>query len=154
MGLADDRKPVNLMTVHVSKSVTVHEVSNILPRAVRSLKDALYKDINLVCQLIECLGTTYYNMRLGFVDKQLYDNTLKNLGVEDLPAISDSSAGQQGDEYYPLYNGKKHKIDRHLVKGTSRDARECLRIYFFWDDDASILVIGSLPGHLKIKSSN
>ena len=29
MGLADDRKPVNLMTVHVSKSVTVHEVSNI-----------------------------------------------------------------------------------------------------------------------------
>ena len=28
MGLADDRKPVNLMTVHVSKSVTVHEVSN------------------------------------------------------------------------------------------------------------------------------
>lgn len=28
MGLADERKPVNLMTVHVSKSVTVHEVSN------------------------------------------------------------------------------------------------------------------------------
>ena len=28
MGLADDRKPVNLMTVHVSTSVTVHEVSN------------------------------------------------------------------------------------------------------------------------------
>ena len=28
MGLADDRKSVNLMTVHVSKSVTVHEVSN------------------------------------------------------------------------------------------------------------------------------
>ena len=32
MGLADDRKPVNLMTVHVSKSVTVHEVSNIMNR--------------------------------------------------------------------------------------------------------------------------
>ena len=28
MGLADDRKQVNLMTVHVNKSVTVHEVSN------------------------------------------------------------------------------------------------------------------------------
>lgn len=28
MGLADDRKSVNLMTVHVSKSVTVHGVSN------------------------------------------------------------------------------------------------------------------------------
>ena len=31
MGLADDRKQVNLMTVHVSKSVTVHEVSNTIP---------------------------------------------------------------------------------------------------------------------------
>ena len=31
MGLADDRKPVNLMTVHVSKSVTAHEVSNSKP---------------------------------------------------------------------------------------------------------------------------
>ena len=28
MGLAGDRKSVNLMTVHVSKSVTVHGVSN------------------------------------------------------------------------------------------------------------------------------
>jgi hypothetical protein len=27
-GLTDDRKSVNLMTVHVSKSVTAHEVSN------------------------------------------------------------------------------------------------------------------------------
>lgn len=34
MGLADDRKPVNLMTVHVSKSVTVHEVSNTLFRSL------------------------------------------------------------------------------------------------------------------------
>jgi hypothetical protein len=31
VGLADERKPVNLMTVHVSKSVTVHEVSNNYP---------------------------------------------------------------------------------------------------------------------------
>lgn len=126
----------------------------LLPRAVRSLKEATYKDINLVCRLIECLGTTYYNMRMNFEEKTAYDNTLKLLGVEDSPAISDSSAGRQGDEYYPLYNGKKHKLDRHLKKGDSRDPRECLRIYYFWDDNASILVIGSLPGHLKIQSSN
>lgn len=88
----------------------------LLPRAVRSLKEATYKDINLVCRLIECLGTTYYNMRMNFEEKTAYDNTLKLLGVEDSPAISDSSAGRQGDEYYPLYNGKKHKLDRHLKK--------------------------------------
>ena len=127
---------------------------DLLPRAVRSLKEACYKDINLVCKLIECLGSTYYNMRMNFITKEVYDDTLRQLGVEDLPAISDSSAGEQGDEYYPIYNGKRHKLERHLVKGNSRDPRECLRIYYFWDDNTSMIVIGSLPGHLKIKSSN
>lgn len=42
----------------------------LLPRAVRSLKEATYKDINLVCRLIECLGTTYYNMRMNFEEKR------------------------------------------------------------------------------------
>ena len=45
MGLADDRKPVNLMTVHVSKSVTVHEVSNnILFRIVATRKTRYVSD--------------------------------------------------------------------------------------------------------------
>lgn len=45
MGLADDRKPVNLMTVHVSKSVTAHEVSNILLGSIRRFKER-YKGIS------------------------------------------------------------------------------------------------------------
>ena len=42
MGLADDRKPVNLMTVHVSKSVTAHEVSNNWSRPLLFIK--IHKD--------------------------------------------------------------------------------------------------------------
>ena len=41
MGLADDRKPVNLMTVHVSKSVTAHEVSN--RKSSQTHLDNIYK---------------------------------------------------------------------------------------------------------------
>lgn len=43
MGLADDRKQVNLMTVHVSKSVTVHEVSNTKYK-ILALNDIEIKD--------------------------------------------------------------------------------------------------------------
>jgi len=39
-------------------------------------------------------------------------------------------------------------MDRHLVKGTSRDPRFCMRIYFFWDDEENVVVVGHLPGHL------
>lgn len=42
MGLADDRKPVNLMTVHVSKSVTAHEVSNNLIQQILRFIHANY----------------------------------------------------------------------------------------------------------------
>ena len=46
MGLADDRKSVNLMTVHVSKSVTVHEVSNSLRQ-----KESYLKSLRVVIML-------------------------------------------------------------------------------------------------------
>ena len=49
MGLADERKPVNLMTVHVSKSVTVHEVSNTYLSLIVFAKD------NCVLSYIEIL---------------------------------------------------------------------------------------------------
>ena len=126
----------------------------LLPRAIKSLKSAVYRDINFVCRVINLLGTTYYNMRIGIVDKADYDSELISLGVEDMPAISDISAGEQGDEYFPFYNGHRCKLERHITKGVSRDARECLRIYFFWDYENSQVVIGSLPGHLSIRSSN
>lgn len=126
----------------------------LLPKAIRSLKNAVYNDIALVCKIIECLGTTYYNMKMNFVNQSDYESILTEFGVEDTPAISDISAGEQGDEYYPMYNGKKHKLERHITKGQSRDPRECLRIYYFWDDESCQVVIGSLPGHLRIRSSN
>ena len=43
------------------------------------------------------------------------------------------------------------------VKGgksmNSHDDRERFRIYFFWDDETSRIVIGYLPGHLHTKDS-
>ncbi len=60
MGLADDRKPVNLMTVHVSKSVTAHEVSN-----SKSISGFLINCVNFVFNLFNfvftCIISIYCN---------------------------------------------------------------------------------------------
>ena len=122
-------------------------------RAKRSLKKAEYSDITLVCKALELLATDYYDMRLGN-GSQEYNNKREYLNLEDAPSISDISAGEQGEEYYINYNGQRKKLDRHLRKGTGRDPRECLRIYYFWDDERSVVVVGSLPYHLSIRSSN
>lgn len=76
------------------------------------------------------------------------------LSLKDEKAISTISAGEQGDEYYVTIGDKKHLLERHLTNGVSRDKRYCLRIYYYWDEDRNQVVIGSLPAHLNIRSSN
>lgn len=123
-------------------------------RALKALKEAVYKDIELVGKALEFLATEYYDMKLGIGSKEAYDEKLKKLYLRDELAISDSSAGEQGDEYYLMYNGQRKKFDKHLTKGDGRDPRSCLRIYYFWDDETGMVVVGSLPYHLNIRSSN
>jgi hypothetical protein len=62
--------------------------------------------------------------------------------------ISGSRAGEQGDEYFVPYRGRKRFLEWHLKKGNSRDPRRDLRIYFFWDEEDEEIVLGYLTGHL------
>ncbi len=48
---------------------------------------------------------------------------------------------------------KKKLLEHHLCKGSDRDERFCLRIYFFWDEKLKRVVIGWLPGHLDTRST-
>ena len=75
------------------------------------------------------------------------------MGIEESGAIADTAAGEQGETYYVQYHGTKVKMDRHLRKGTSRDPKYCMRIYFFWCEKESLVVVGSLPQHLSISIS-
>lgn len=117
-------------------------------RAKKGIKTADYKDIEAVCDAISCLGNYYYLMHMQQKTREEYIDELKRLHIEDLPAVSDIAASKFESQYYIEYFGKKMLLERHLKKGNSRDTRECLRIYYFWDDDMNQVVIGSLPGHL------
>lgn len=123
-------------------------------RALKALKEAVYGDIELVGKALEFLASEYYDMKLGIGSKETYDAKLEKLYLKDEPAISDVSAGEQGDEYYIMHNGQRKKFDKHLTKGDGRDPRKCLRIYYFWDNETGMVVVGSLPYHLNIRSSN
>lgn len=124
------------------------------PRAVKALKSAQFENIKLVYQAIQLLAEFYYNKRLGLVSEEEYQEELLKLSLKDEKAISTISAGEQGDEYYVTIGDKKHLLERHLTNGVSRDKRYCLRIYYYWDEDRNQVVIGSLPAHLNIRSSN
>lgn len=122
-------------------------------KAKRSLKDAEYVDIKRVYQLLILLATLYRDMRLGQQSRENFDTACGKHSIDESSSISEVGAGMFGDTYYAKYRGKNVFIDRHLADRNSREPRFCLRIYFFWDDEDKVVVIGSLPGHLENRCS-
>lgn len=125
------------------------------PRAARSLKTAVYEDIKLVYKCLKLLATSYYEYRMGQIPYAKFLELCKKVdpGLDERGAITDTAAGMQGDTYYVQYHGKKQKLERHLAKGSNKDRRYCLRIYFFWDDQEQMVVIGDLPYHLDTSAT-
>ncbi len=130
------------------------------PRAASGLKDAKYEDVNLVYKALLALGMEYRNMRLRSADddgpKQAWQQKLGELSLECEGSITKERAGEEGDTYfvkYPLGTVKNQFLDLHLRKGSTKDDRVCMRIYFFWDADKNRVVVGWLPGHLDTRAT-
>lgn len=125
-------------------------------RALQGLKDAAFMDVKLVCECLLCLARDYRNMKIYGKGKNEFEKVIMELQIEDGLSTSDESAGMHGDEYdvrYPQHSNKKRRMERHLCKGTSRDPRYTMRIYYFWDEETNQVVVGWLPGHLKTRNS-
>lgn len=118
------------------------------PRAEKGLRNAAYEKIEDVVAGLRLLAGPYRDMKRGECDPAVFEHECRALGFEETRSVSKISAGQHGDMYFVQYAGKRCFLDRHLKKGTSKDPRYCLRIYFFWDQQSEIVVVGSLPEHL------
>jgi hypothetical protein len=124
----------------------------LLPRAVRACKAAAYGDVPLVFHSLLLLAHEYRDMKMGMDrSREAFDKKRFSLAVEVGRSVSATAAGREGDEYwvaYPVGGERKQLLDQHLRKGTSRDPRQTLAVYFFWDGDTSQVVVGWLPSHL------
>lgn len=125
------------------------------PRAQRALKNAKFEDVPLVYRCLQLLAEDYYAYAIGLSSWEEFINRCRQVdpSINEGTSITDTNAGLYGDDYFVFYGGERRKLARHLRKGNSRDPLYCLRIYFFFDTENSVIVIGSLPGHLKIETS-
>ncbi|MDK2971503.1 MAG: hypothetical protein PWP23_1258 [Candidatus Sumerlaeota bacterium] len=127
-------------------------------RARRGARDSTYKDPPLVYRCIQFLATTYRDARLAEDSmKEEFDEELAKLGVQLTRSINPSRAGEQQDDYFvqwpPDSRGRRCFLEWHLKKGDNRSEANCLRIYFFWDNQRQQVVIGWLTSHLDIRST-
>lgn len=122
------------------------------PRAYRGLKEASYENIEEVCNCLLLLANEYRSMKLSLIGKDRYEQKIKELSVHVGGSIAKERAGEQGDTYYieyPIGSQRKTFLESHLRKGSNKDARYTLAIYYFWDDETRQVVVGWLPSHLR-----
>jgi hypothetical protein len=122
-------------------------------RALRGIRDAAYEDVELVYKGLLVLANEYRDQCLGrdgANDK--FKAKCDELGLGFSRSISKERAGEQGDEYFvrfPTPSSPKQLLEWHLRKGSTKDDRYCLGIYFFWDENTQQVVVGWLPSHLS-----
>ncbi len=121
-------------------------------RALRGLKNADYEDVGIVYKSLLFLANEYRDQCMGCVGaKENVDKILGDLGLRLDRSITKERAGEQGDDYfikYPTSSSRSCFLEWHLRKGSNKETRLCLGIYFFWDQDTQQIVIGWLPSHL------
>jgi len=122
----------------------------LLPRAIREAKGALFEDVGLVGRALLYLAGPYRELRIRGRESAgaAHDRALEALGILNQPVGDDLTYHR--DRFRVDWRGGKRLLDQHLkTGGNTRDPARCLRIYYFWDDQEQLVVVGSLPGHIR-----
>ena len=112
-------------------------------------------DMSLVCDAINYLANEYRDERLGLISKDESNNVCSdkyNRSFEVTP-VGEKSIEMYTKEYKVKYRKnqniklKEVLLDQHLKVGKGN--KDNLRIYFFYDEEKDLIVVGSLPKHLS-----
>ena len=121
----------------------------ILSRALAAARKSEYSEPNLVFAALEVLASTYPAVKKGFAHRNSIKEELDRLNMEIGGSVGPSVAGTAGSEYEFSWKGRKRFLDQHIKRGVTRDPRYSMRIYFTWDEELQLVLVGFLPGHLS-----
>lgn len=127
------------------------------PRAEVLLEDRSARNVNvgLICDALDFLATDYWERRYGKLSKDEMNNRcsekygrpfeIKPTGTTTI----EFTPTEYKIKYFIGARGKpvESPLDYHLRVGN--DPENLLRIYFLHDDEKKLIVVGSLPRHLR-----
>lgn len=133
------------------------------PRAVRAIKDAAFENVSLVYEALKLLADAYWPMRANQEQEQRqalssnWEEGVRHLRLEyNSHSIAQNRLGEFREAYtinYRIGQSSRQVLGPHLKFGSTKDDRYCMRIYFLWDDDRQLVVIGHLPSHLETRAT-
>ena len=129
-------------------------------KAIALLKDKSAKpvDLGLICDALDFLATDYWERRYNRISaEEMNSRCSEKYGRPfDIRPISATTIEftpvQYKIKYFHGALGKpvESALDYHLAVGN--DPENLLRIYFLHDDEKKLIIVGSLPRHLKAVS--
>jgi hypothetical protein len=127
----------------------------VLPKAVRACKKGEYEDLDRISNCLALLARQYVDMRRGLDEGGTrYREKCEELRVE-ISSVGDALKNHRyREQFIAPYLRATIELDMHLAPavGTSErgswDPKRTFRIYFAWDDEQEVVLLGSLPGHL------
>ena len=128
----------------------------VTPRAARAAKRSQFQDIPAAYKALMFLANEYRAMRLeGGNDRvECADDALQQLRLQNEPTGDETRLREIGDEFLVDWRGRKRLLGWHLKNGgNTRDPMRCFRLYYFWDDEEELVVVGYLPSHLETRAT-
>jgi len=122
-------------------------------RAFQGIRKSEYHDPRLIYHSLLLLRDHYIPMRVTGTPelREAYQRALRDLRLEE--SATGDGVKYAADLYSVQYGGGRRSLDRHLKGGDSRDRRFGFRVYFFWDEEGEVAVVGWLPSHLDNRAS-
>jgi len=120
----------------------------VVNRAVQAVRKSEFHDPEFIYKCLVLLRDAYVPMRVeGSKERrEAYEKALQELQLEESP--TGDGIKYAADQYSVVYGGARRPLDRHLKGSNSRDRRYGFRLYFFWDEEGEVVVVGWLPSHL------
>lgn len=127
----------------------------VLPKAIKAAKKSEYEDVEHIGRCLSLLAVEYVDMRRGVKGAQdLYQKKCNELRVEVSPVGTALQNHRYKQQFVAPYQNGYVDLDLHLspASGTAErgsvDPKKAYRIYFSWDRDQELVVVGSMPSHL------
>jgi hypothetical protein len=127
------------------------------PKAIRAVeKNFQFSQPRLIGEALYLLEEQYVAMKKepGKERRLAYEQGLVQLGIEDTPCFVNRDDIRGYPAYSVMYGDEKRWCDRHLKYGAGADPRSMFRIYFCWNEDEQVVLIGHLPTHLDNNMTN
>lgn len=109
-------------------------------RARREIKSADFDDPQTAARCLLWLANEYRDSRMNGAAGDLRKPIADGIHNERCGA----------DSFDFAWNGRQVPVEWHIKNGgNTRDPRRCLRIYYFWDEESQVVVIATMPAHVR-----